>query len=186
MSTGANIYYRYGKGSPKERVDLIYVNYLQFKSIIEGCKSKLIYEIEAEKEYIHRKDLGDLGVRVQTTGHYSDRTCNQAIAKVILEDELGQEELSDGTLKGLEDSEEFIYKHRVLRMMQREYRCFDGQLHMLPIESQRIILPYLMHEKDYVQIADELGITVESVRKRVYRIRKELVMELADNFIESL
>ena len=186
MSTGANIYYRYGKGSPKERVDLIYVNYPQFKSIIEGCRSKLIYEIEAEKEYSHRKDIGELGIRVQTTGHYSDRTSSQAIANVMLEEELGQEELSDDTLKGLEDTEEFIHKHRVLRMMQREYRCFDGQLHMLPIESQRIILPYLKHEKDYVQIADELGITVESVRKRVYRIRKELVMELADNFIESL
>ena len=83
MSTGANIYYRYGKGSPKERVDLIYVNYPQFKSIIEGCRSKLIYEIEAEKEYSHRKDIGELGIRVQTTGHYSDRTSSQAILTTI-------------------------------------------------------------------------------------------------------
>ena len=186
MSTGANIYQMYGKCSSKERIDLIYTNYSQFEGIIKGCEAKLIYEIEAEQEYNRQSRKGDLGVRIQNIGHYSDRTSSQAIANVMLEEELGQEELSDDTLKGLEDTEEFIHKHRVLRMMQREYRCFDGQLHMLPIESQRIILPYLKHEKDYVQIADELGITVESVRKRVYRIRKELVTELTDNFIESL
>lgn len=98
MSLKANIYKEYGKSSSKERIDLIYTNYPQFEDIIKGYQSKLIYEIEAEQEYNRRKEQGELGVRIQKMGHYSDTTANQAVAHVMLEEALDCEELSDSVL----------------------------------------------------------------------------------------
>lgn len=148
MSTKANIYKEHGKSSSKERIDLIYTSHPQFENIIKGYQSKLIYEIEAEQEYNRRNEQGELGVRIQKMGHYSDTTANQAVAHVMLEQALDCEELSDSALKDVMNKDEVIQKHRVLRMMRREYRCFNGQLQMLSKENREIIMPYLMHEKN--------------------------------------
>ena len=186
MSTGANIYQMYGKCSSKERIDLIYTNYSQFEGIIKGCEAKLIYEIEAEQEYNRQSRKGDLGVRIQNIGHYSDKTANQAVAYVMLEQEVDLDELSDSALKDVVNKTEFIQKHRVLRMMRMEYRCFNGQLQMLSRENQKIILPYLRHEKNTWNVAEELQVPFETAKKRIYRIRKQIVTGLLDEFVEKL
>jgi DNA-directed RNA polymerase specialized sigma24 family protein len=57
---------------------------------------------------------------------------------------------------------------------------------MLSRENQKIILPYLRHEKNTWDVAEELQVPFETAKKRIYRIRKQIVTGLLDEFVEKL
>ena len=78
MKTKAKVTMNYGKCSPIERANLIYMNYSTFEVIIECFKEDLINDIQSEQRYIKRSGHGELGVRVQGSGMYSDPTESQA------------------------------------------------------------------------------------------------------------
>ena len=85
-----------------------------------------------------------------------------------------------------ETQERLQNKHRVLVVMREEYSAFDKHLKTLIPEEQQIIIPLLKHTKDYTQLSEETGIAIETIRKRVSRIRKEFIEDMTEYFVESI
>ena len=68
MVAKASIIEIYARVDAAGRVDIICKNYSNFIGIVDGYTDGLRYMIESEKAYNRKKNHGDLGVRVQTSG----------------------------------------------------------------------------------------------------------------------
>lgn len=183
MKTKAKVTMNYGKCSPIERANLIYMNYSTFEVIIECFKEDLINDIQSEQQYIRRSGQGELGVRVQGSGMHSDPTASQAGSFILLDKLISDETLSEEELGDLLDCENLLYRYRTLYLMKKDYHRFNLQLKKLEPSDRKIMIPFLNREKDYIQLSDEQGISIESMRTRVYRIRKDMIMELSKNLV---
>ena len=62
----------------------------------EGLK----YMIQNEKEYNRKSQLGDLGIRVQTSGLSSDKTSDAVVENVMMEEAIKACDFSGDILKG--------------------------------------------------------------------------------------
>lgn len=75
---------------------------------------------------------------------------------------------------------------RVLVVMREEFAAFDKHLYTLMPEEQRIIIPLLNHSKNYNQLSDETGISLEALRKRASRIHKDFIEDMTAYFIDKI
>jgi len=62
-----NIVERYIKATVDQRIDIILNNYFMFNRILDGYEKTLSIVIRNECEYNRRQQLGDSGIRVQTS-----------------------------------------------------------------------------------------------------------------------
>ena len=83
MVAKASIIEIYAWADAAGRVDIICKNYSNFIGIVDVYTEGLRYMIESEKVYSRKKNYGDLGVRVQTSGIHSDIIADMAISNVI-------------------------------------------------------------------------------------------------------
>ncbi|MBR4733651.1 MAG: hypothetical protein IK081_12875 [Lachnospiraceae bacterium] len=81
-----SIYQSYEEGTARDRAELIFKYFCIFAAIIDDCKARLVYEIQAEEQFSRSHNRDELGVRIQKLGHYSDPTAKEAIDKVALEE----------------------------------------------------------------------------------------------------
>ena len=103
----ASIVKIYAKSDAAGKVDIICKNYPNFLGIVDGYTEGLRYMIENEKAYNRRQGHGDLGIRVQTSGLYSDITADSAINNVITREAIIACDFSGDVLDGVDRSEEF-------------------------------------------------------------------------------
>ena len=187
MAKTINILDSYGEGSAKDRAELIYSHYCSFTGILDDCKTKLIYEIQAEEQFSRSQHRDELGVRIQNLGHHSDQTAQQAISNVMLEESIdGKGSINFSNLIPKETQERLQKKHRVLVVMREEFEAFDKHLYTLMPEEQQIIIPLLKHSKDYNQLSDETGISLDALRKKASRIHKDFIDDMTDYFIDKI
>ena len=73
----------YATSDIKGRIDIILENYPNFLEIMDGYEESLKFLIINERKAARRRNMGELGVRVQTSG-ISDKTANEAIERVML------------------------------------------------------------------------------------------------------
>jgi len=83
MKTEVSIVDRYAKADPWGRIDIILLNYSNFLEIVDGCEESLKFLIVNERRINRKRSLGDLGVRVQSSG-MGDKTAQEAINIVML------------------------------------------------------------------------------------------------------
>ncbi len=177
----------YEKGTAQERAELIYANFGTFSSILEDCKTKLIYDIQAEEQFFRSQHRDELGVRIQSIGHNSDPTAQQAVKNVMLDNELSaNDSISISNVVPKDAQEVFIRKHRILVIMREEYIAFDRHLRTLKAEDRDIMLSFLTNSMDYQEIATKTGMTYDTVRKRVATIRLELIKDMTDYYIDTI
>ena len=84
MITGAMIVTKYGDSTKERRLDMICKYYPCFLEIVDSFIEDMEDDIRNEQDYNRRASLGDLGVRVQTSG-LSNRTQKEAVRNVSLE-----------------------------------------------------------------------------------------------------
>lgn len=84
MITGAMIVTKYGDSTKERRLDMICKYYPCFLEIVDSFIEDMEDDIRNEQDYNRRASLGDLGVRVQTSG-LSNRTQKEAVRNVILQ-----------------------------------------------------------------------------------------------------
>ena len=87
--------------------------------------------IESEKAYNRKKNHGDLGVRVQSSGIHSDITADTAISNVITRDAIIACDFSRDVLEGVDRSEKYQRDAYILRRMRADYELFNQQLSIL-------------------------------------------------------
>ena len=78
MSGGANIVEQYAGADVPARIELLIKYYPNFIRLVEGYEQSLSFIIKEEKAYARKSAMGDLGVRVQTSG-----TCDPTAKAVI-------------------------------------------------------------------------------------------------------
>ena len=86
MIAMANIVKIYADSDSASKVDMICKHYPNFIGIVDGYTEGLRYMIENEKKYNGKAAYGDLGVRVQSLGHYTDLTGDSAVDNVMTRD----------------------------------------------------------------------------------------------------
>ena len=104
--------------------------------------------IESEKAYNRKKNHGDLGVRVQSSGIHSDITADTAISNVITRDAIIACDFSGDVLEGVDRSEKYQRDAYTLRRMRADYELFNQQLSISGRNELKIFRGYLSGEKD--------------------------------------
>ena len=165
-----NMIKEYIGSSADKRVDIIMKNYTRFMSIVDGYIDGLRYMIEAEKDSNSRQNIGELGVRVQTGGMTSDPTAKHAIRNVMTRDALINCDFSGDVLDGVNQAEVYIRDAYILRDMRKDYNLFNSQLGILGTEKETFTR-YLLKEKTISDIAEDQGITYESARQQIQKIK---------------
>lgn len=160
----------YTGATSEKRIDIIIKNYTKFIGIVDGYTDGLRYMIECEKESSHRQSAGDLGVRVQTGGMTSDPTARKAINNVITREALINCDFSGNALDGVDQAEVYIRDAYILRDMRKDYNLFNSQLGILGTEKETFT-KYLLKEKTISDIAEDQGITYESARQQIQKIK---------------
>lgn len=187
MTRTINILDSYIEGSARDRAEIIYSHYCIFPAILEDCKTRLFYEIQAEEQFSrsHRRD--ELGVRIQKMGQKSEPTAQQAIDNILLEECIDSDDCLNLSKQISMETQAYLNrKHRALVVMREEYTAFDRHLYTLSPEEQRIMIPLLKHSKDYIQLSDEIGISIEALRKKASRIHKDLIADMADYLVDRI
>ena len=111
MVAKASIIEIYARADAAGRVDIICMNYSNFIGIVDGYTEWLRYMIESEKAYNRKKNHGDLGVWVQTSGIHSDITADTAISNVITRDAIIACDFSGDVLEGVDRGEKYRRMH---------------------------------------------------------------------------
>lgn len=163
----------YVDASSAKRVDIIIKHYTDFMGIVDGYTEGLRYMIECEKESNSHRELGDLGVRVQTGGTTSDPTAKKAIRNVMTREAIINCDFSGDVMDGVDRAEEFMRDAYLLRDMRKDYDLFNRQLSILGTEKETFE-KYLRREKTLIDIAEEQGITYESAQQKIHRIRRKV------------
>ena len=187
MAKMTDVFKAYEKGSAKERAEIIFNNYCSFLGIIDYWEKRLLYEIELEEQFCRSTHKGELGVRIQRLGNYSDTTAQQAVENVIIRESIeGNGKLALRDCISTKEREKLERMHYVLIVMREEYDSFEKYLYALMPEEQQIIIPFLKHEKDCGELAQELGVALGTVYVRISRIRKELLSDMETFFADRI
>lgn len=156
---------------------------VNFMGIVDGYTEGLRYMIESEKESNSRQSIGDLGVRVQSGGMPSDTTAKKAIRNVLTREALINCDFSGNVLEGVDRAEMYIRDAYILRDMRKDYNLFNSQLGILGTE-QDMFLRYIRKEATLGVLAEERGISYETVQQKIVKIKNRLKQQVV-GFMEG-
>ena len=170
--------------SPRERASILLRNYKDFKKYRERYKRNAVSLMAAMREYSLRPSDEDLGIRVQTTGGTSNITASKALERVCLEwcfedMKVSKEMFPDPYELSLISTAVYEWD-----LMKKEYGILVRFIDIMKPQDRKIYLPYIRREKSVADLTHELCLEWESVRKRLYRIRKKLLKEVLPWFDE--
>lgn len=167
--------------TPKERMSIMLANYRGFELKWTKLFNELAYMINEQKECNRRSTGGDLGVRVQSSHAASSPTENKAISLMEIEAEIEMCDFNHGLLSNLDDPEEIRDKVLALYIMKTEFEALAMEIDYLEEEDRLFLLKRIYEGKSWSVIADEEGMEVQSVEKKLGRIRKSLLEALQAN-----
>ena len=179
-----NIVERYSRATVEKRIEIILDNYGSFNRILDGYEKTLSIVIRNERDYNIKHQLGDSGIRIQTS-NISDITAQTAVENVTI-----QEAIHEGdwftALKGADNLDKHRREIETICQMRDDYGIVTGQLSVaLQKEEYDFYLPYINGEKGCFEIAADEGLSPEAVRMRLYRYRS-IVKEGSMPFMESI
>ena len=179
-----NIVERYSRATVEKRIEIILDNYGSFNRILDGYEKTLSIVIRNERDYNRKRQLGDSGIRIQTS-NISDITAQTAVENVTI-----QEAIHEGdwftALKGADNQDKHRREIETICQMRDDYGIVTGQLSVvLQKEEYDLYLPYINGEKGCFEIAADEGLSPEAVRMRLYRYRS-IVKEGSMPFMESI
>ena len=172
----------YVNANSSKKVDIIIKQYSHFMDIVESCTDGLQYMIQCEKESNNRHRMGELGIRVHTSG-VSDPTAKSAIRNVITREAIINCDFSGDVLEGVNRAEEFMREAYLLRDMRMDYDLFKCQLSILGPEKE-LFEKFLCGKMTLFDIAEEEGISYEAAKQRIYRNRTRVKNQVM-NFMKS-
>lgn len=187
-TTGAKLVEEYSKGNPKERFTLIYKNYCVFLKVVDSYEVGVYNRILCEKQYNRRKKstgLEELGIRVQHA-RISDRTANEAIEHVIIQQAIENCDFAGDLLKDTDEPEKHLRDILTIKVMRQEYEVFNSSLRALPPKENRITCKYLGKEVNAAQIAEDEDIADQTLRNILAMARKALLTDTMPYFRDRI
>ena len=182
MKDEANIVEQYADSDIGERIDILIKYYPNFIRLVEGFERSLGFIIKQEKEMKRRSEIGDLGVRVQTS-HLSDPTAREAIDNMMIEQAIREGDLSEVIA---ELDEEVRRTHeveiRTIREMKEDYGILQDSFFYLDPPDADTFTKYLACGRRTEQLAYDLDLKPDSLRVKIARIKK-IVVEQTGNIL---
>lgn len=114
----------------------------------------------------------------------SDPTAKHAIRNVMTRDALINCDFSGDVLDGVDHPEVYMKDAYILRDMRRDYKLFNSQLCILG-KDQEYFVKYISKEITLVAIAQDLGISYETVQQNMTRNKNLLRVRLLDSWKEN-
>ena len=113
----------------------------------------------------------------------SDTTAKKAIRNVLTRDALVNCDFSGNVLEGVDRAEMYIRDAYILRDMRKDYNLFNSQLGILGTE-QDMFLRYIRKEATLGVLAEERGISYETVQQKMVKIKNRLKQQVV-GFMEG-
>lgn len=170
MITGAKVIRKYEIADSGKRIDIICKYYPCFMDIVDNFIEDMEEDIKEEQDYNRRAELGDLGVRVQTSG-LSNPTQRDGVRHSALHTAILTGDFSGGELDGVSNVEEYLQDAALVRVMIDDYSKFEKRVKELVPRDKELFVAYLKQETSFMDIAESGGIQYESAKQKVRRIK---------------
>ena len=170
-------YYRL---APGKRMDLIVYNIDSFPAMIRDYEMNVEEWLLSRRSAARQEALADLGVRVTGGFNAASPTENAVFEKMWVENIIKTGK-PDDLFYRLPDHEEIERALMEIRLMRREYDRLKNRIRFLRADEKSVFERYIRYQDRTAELSDELSITQESVRKKIYRIKKKLYAGFADS-----
>lgn len=184
MAAGANIVRKYEIADYEGRVDIMLDNFDNFNAQIELVYEGIKYRIREERAYARRSNMGELGVRVQTSG-VSSTTEKIAIENIEIENALKGKDFDNSIFKNVEELDEIKRSIYIMEIMEMDYNALVKQMKLLKKLDREVLLKLLDEGMEIQEIASEAQIEYESVRTRVKRARARIKVGMIEFWNEN-
>ena len=159
--------------SAGERVDYIYMNFRNIMRILSSQQEALAMRVSILRESsAHNHE--ELGVAIMKSQNPGGATESFAENRVYTLECIKQFKLPNSILVGIDDTEEIRYAMHELDVLRLEYDLFKNRIHNLDEDDAFILASYVSRKKSVDELSEILAIEPESVRKKLYRIKKKL------------
>ncbi len=182
--TQKDILQAYREADAEGRYGILMKNYVTFPKILRKLEKMTLYRIKIELEHGRGKSILEAGIRVQTSGT-SDKTANEAIENVLLEDAFATGEVAPGLLKGIDNAAGYVADISMIRIMRLDYELLEELIEDLDEADTRVFKKYMLDGCFFKEIADAEGKSYEAIKKRMDRIRTDLKNDMVECLVAS-
>ena len=160
------------------RIEIIFKHYENFIDIVDMFEDNICDQITEEKRFNRRAEIGDCGVRVQTS-RKSDPTASTASNHFdsIIDIRRGNLEK---LLEYTDDAEGHREEIETLELMRRDYTSVTSAMSVLSTKDRTELKDVLNKEKAIVDIIESTGNLYESVKSRLYRNRRKVKIQATE------
>lgn len=163
---------RYGMSSLEKRIEIILSNLRSFERILKGCELSLSAKIYDTREFNRRRGFDDIGIRIKGC-NLNDPTSGPAISREDI-----CIAIRDGdwmtALKGADNKNEYRWKILTISRMWTDYYIVKGAVETLGENEYSLFWNYEKYNDDKQKLADVMGVSVDALRARVYRVKRSV------------
>ena len=159
------------------KIDIILSNYVTFQHQLSGIEKGIKLDIKVDQDFRFRKERGDLGVRVRTSG-YSDPIAREAIRNVELDRAFDENDL-EGELEKTSDPDVFRRQIRMLHSMEEDFLIIQAVIDMLTWQEGNTLKDYYTCQRNQIclqNVADDKDINVKTIYQKVWRVKSKIRM----------
>ncbi len=167
-----SIFDSYMASGDEKRIRIILDHYYNFIPVVNAYEFGLVNTIRAERVYNRRTAIGDLGVRVQTSG-ISNPTASEGDEKTEIQKAVRSGDYITA-LRGADCYESHKNEILTLQDMRDTYAIVEQEIGSLDDENE-LFKRYLHHEFDLTTIADSEGVTVDAIKQRFRKARNNVI-----------
>ena len=152
-----------------EKIDFIIDHISRLDRMMNAFEVGLITNIQRERRYNRCAENGELGVRVQTSGH-ADPTGNEGSTNGDLQKYIRQGNYM-AALKGTDN----FFKNQIITLqdMRDDYGIISSVVDSMGDEHEQYI-KYLYKKNSIARAAEAEGVSTEAIKSRFYRAKKEI------------
>lgn len=170
-------YYRL---EPKKRLDVIVRNFDNFPGVMKEYENKMYDWIIGNRAKARQDARGDLGVRIQSGANSVSPIENEVSERTVVEAIIKNGRL-DESCRNIYERDDIIRGLNEIKLMRYEYGRVIDKLQTLRPWDRELFEKYITSPKRSVRLSQELKMTEDAVRNKMYRIKKELYSNFADS-----
>lgn len=170
-------YYRL---EPKKRLDVIVRNFDNFPGVMKEYENKMYDWIIGNRAKARQDAKGDLGVRIQSGANSVSPIENEVSERTLVEAIIKNGRL-DESCRNIYERDDIIRGLNEIKLMRYEYGRVIDKLQTLRPWDRELFEKYITSPKRSVRLSQELKMTEDAVRNKMYRIKKELYSNFADS-----
>ena len=171
-------YYRL---DPKKRLNTIVLNFDNFPGIIKDHENEM-YEWIIDNRAMARQDaLGDLGVRIQS-GRANGSVVEGSVSEKMLVEAIIKNCRLDASTRDNYERDDIIRGLNEIWLMRDEYKWVKDKLSSIHSWERELYVKYITNPNRSTLLSEELKMSGDTVRNKMYRIKKKLYGNYTDSF----